>query len=456
MNSPAPASSLSAQASEPMVNGFDKSRTELLPPRARKQVQDRDRLLGPGYRLFYADPVEIVRGKGTLLYDAHGNDYLDVYNNVTSVGHCHPYVIEAVHKQLATLNTNTRYIQQSILDYSEQFLATLPAELENVMFTCTGSEANDLAMRVARYHTGHEGVIVTAGAYHGLTSDVSSFSPSLGVGVPLGPHVRTITAPDALRHGGPAALAEHMRREVRCAIADLERHGFGVAAFIADMIFSSDGIHADPPGFLRPVIEEVHAAGGLFIADEVQPGFGRTGKHWWGFQRHGIVPDIMTTGKPMGNGTPVAAAVFRPELLVEFGKNIRYFNTFGGNSVSIAAAQAVLDVIKIEKLIENADKVGQYIISGISEMAKRYEQIAEVRGAGLFVGVDIVRDSETKTPDGDATLRVVNHMRRRRVLISASGPRGSVLKIRPPLPFSTADADRLLENLEQVLAEELH
>jgi 4-aminobutyrate aminotransferase-like enzyme len=352
------------------------------------------------------------------------------------------------------LNTNTRYIQQSILNYSEQFLGTMPAELGHIMFTCTGSEANDLAMRVARYYTGNQGVIVTAGAYHGLTADVSAFSPSLGVGVPLGPHVRTISAPDRLRSGED--LAEAMRREIILAIADLERHGFGVAAFIADMIFSSDGIYADPAGFLQPVIEEVHSAGGLFIADEVQPGFGRTGRHWWGFQRHDLVPDIVTTGKPMGNGIPIAAAIFRPELLVEFGRNIRYFNTFGGNSVSVAAAQAVLDVINDEKLIDNAENVGSYIQAEIKELAANYDQIAEVRGAGLFVGVDIVTDRESNTPDGDAAMRVVNHMRRRRVLISASGPRGSVLKIRPPLPFSIKDADRMLQNLEIVLAEELH
>ncbi|BBY49044.1 aminotransferase [Mycolicibacterium arabiense] len=444
------------KASEPMVNGFDPSDIERLPPRTREQVGDRERLLGPGYRLFYEEPVEIVRGAGTLLYDADGNDYLDVYNNVTSVGHCHPYVVEAIHRQLTTLNTNTRYLQQSILGYSEQFLGTMPDELGHVMFTCTGSEANDLAMRVARYYTGNQGIIVTAGAYHGLTADVSAFSPSLGVGVPLGPHVRTITAPNRLRHGGDDDVVATMVREMREAIADLQRHGFGIAAFIADTIFSSDGIYADPAGFLQPVVDAVHDAGGLFIADEVQPGFGRTGRHWWGFQRHGVVPDIMTTGKPMGNGIPIAAAAFRPALLVEFGRNIRYFNTFGGNSVSIAAAQAVLDVIVDEGLIDNADKVGSYIMSEIATMAGGYEQIAEVRGAGLFVGVDVVTDRDSNTPDGEATLRVVNHMRRRRVLLSASGPRGSVLKIRPPLPFSIADADRMLENLAVVLREELH
>jgi 4-aminobutyrate aminotransferase-like enzyme len=275
----------------------------------------------------------------------------------------------------------------------------------------------------------------------------------LGVGVPLGPNVRTIGAPDAMRTDGD--LGESLRSQVKDAIADLHRHGYGLSAFIADTIFSSDGVYADPAGFLMPVLEEVHAAGGLFIADEVQPGFGRTGSSWWGFQRHGIVPDIVTMGKPMGNGTPIAAAVFRPELLVEFGRNIRYFNTFGGNSVAIAAAQAVLDVIVDEKLIDNAGSVGAYIKQSIQSLSEGYDQIAEVRGAGLFVGVDIVSDRHSKTPDGDAALRVVNHMRKRRVLISASGPEGGALKVRPPLPFSMADADRMLENLQAVFAAEL-
>lgn len=437
--------------SQPMVNGFDGAEMNSLPARTQDQIRRREDLLGPGYRLFYKNPVEIVRGQGTLLFDADGNDYLDVYNNVASVGHCHPRVVDAVSRQLATLNTNTRYLQESILTYSRDLLDTLPRELAHVMFTCTGSEANDLAMRVARYATGNEGVIVTSGAYHGLTADVSSFSPSLGVGVPLGQNVRMITAPDNLRFGNGHGIVEHLRQEVRAAIADLARHGIGVAAFIADSIFSSDGIFSDPAGFLQPIIEEVHAAGGLYIADEVQPGFGRTGDAWWGFQRHGIVPDIMTTGKPMGNGIPVAAAVFRPELLEEFGRNIRYFNTYGGNSVSIAAAQATLDVMRDEDLMGNARHVGDYMLENIRALSDRYEQVAEVRGAGLFIGVDIVTDRASNVPDGDSALAIVNAMRDRRVLISASGPEGNTLKVRPPLPFSIADADRLLENMEIVM-----
>jgi 4-aminobutyrate aminotransferase-like enzyme len=437
-----------------MVNAFDEANLRSLPRRTREQVAQRGRLLGPGYRLFYEEPVEIVRGAGTLLFDADGKEYLDAYNNVASVGHGNEHVVQAVYQQLQTLNTNTRYLQQSILDYSAQLLSTMPEELGNIMFTCTGSEANDLAVRVANYYTGRQGIIVTANAYHGLTASVSAFSPSLGEAVPLAPYVRTVSPPDAMRVGGD--VGEYMRAEVHDAIADLERHGHGLSVFVADLIFSSDGVYADPAGFLKPVLEEVHGAGGLFLADEVQPGFGRTGDAWWGFQRHQLVPDIVTLGKPMGNGTPVAAAVFRPELLVDFGRNVRYFNTFGGNSVSIAAAQAVLDVIETQGLVSHAKDVGHYLMSEIETLSRDYEQVAEVRGAGLFIGVDIVTDRGTNIADGAAGLRIVNEMRRRHVLISASGPTGHALKIRPPLVFSKSDADRLLDSLSAAFACELH
>ncbi|HEY6497695.1 MAG TPA: aspartate aminotransferase family protein [Trebonia sp.] len=434
-----------------MVNGFDPASVASLPERTRTQVERRQRLLGPTYRLFYATPVEAVRAEGVHLYDADGRAYLDAYNNVPCVGHCHPRVTEAVARQMAVLNTNTRYIQDSILAYSERLLATFPGELANVTYTCTGSEANDLAMRVARYHTGNDGIIVTANAYHGLTAAVTEFSPSLGAGSPLGAHVRAIEAPDELRLPPGQTMADQMRARVRAAIDDLARHGFGLCAFIADSIFSSDGVYAHPAGFLQPVVEEVRRAGGLYIADEVQPGFGRNGDGWWGFQRHGIVPDIVTVGKPMGNGIPVAAAIFRPELLTEFGASIRYFNTFGGNTVSIAAAQAVLDVIRDENLIENARTVGAYLRDGLQSLVAGRDQVAEVRGAGLFIGVEITTTDGTLTPDGPLAARIVNGLRERGVLISASGPHGNVLKVRPPLPFSARDADQLLDELGHVL-----
>jgi 4-aminobutyrate aminotransferase-like enzyme len=441
----------SARPSVPMVNAFDPSASSRLPERMRAQIDRRNAVLGRSYRLFYETPVEVVRGEGVLLYDADGNDYLDAYNNVPCVGHAHPRVAAAVSAQMSTLNTNTRYLQEPILDYSEQLLATFPEPLANIIYTCTGSEANDLAMRVARYVTGRDGVIVTANAYHGLTAQVAGFSPSLGEHSPLGLNVRVVDAPDAMRLPAGRALAEHMRAQVRAAVADLERHGVQLCAFIADSIFSSDGVYAHPRGFLADIADEVHRAGGLVIADEVQPGFGRNGDGWWGFQRHGVVPDIVTVGKPMGNGIPTAAAIFRPELLERFGADIRYFNTFGGNSVSIAAAQAVLDVIREEDLITNALDVGTYLKNGLQALTADDDQVAEVRGAGLFIGVDIVTDKVSRTPDGTRAAQIVNALRHRRVLISASGPAGNVLKVRPPLPFRTTDADRLLDELEHVL-----
>lgn len=434
-----------------MVNAFDQGDLSQLPERLRAQVARRNAVLGRSYRLFYKKPLEVVRGEGVLLYDAEGNDYLDAYNNVPCVGHSHPKVAAAVSSQMTTLNTNTRYIQESILDYSEQLLGTFPEQLSNVIYTCTGSEANDLAMRVARYVTSRDGVIVTANAYHGLTAQVAEFSPSLGPKSPLGPNVRLIDAPDELRLPDDETVASHMRAQVRAAVADLGRRGVGLCAFIADSIFSSDGIFAQPRGFLADIVDEVHQAGGLYIADEVQPGFGRNGDGWWGFQRHDVAPDIVTVGKPMANGIPTAAAVFRPELLTEFGANIRYFNTFGGNSVSIAAAQAVLDVIREEELISNARRVGAYLMDGLRELTIDNDQVAEIRGAGLFIGVDMVTDRTSKTPDGNIAAKIVNELRNRRVLISASGPAGNVLKVRPPLPFGTSHADRLLEEFAHAL-----
>ncbi len=432
-----------------MVNGFDNSRLDQLPEELRAAVARRNRVLGPVYRLFYDDPVEIVRGAGTYLYDSAGTEYLDAYNNVPCVGHAHPRVAEAVARQAATVNTNTRYLQPAVLDYAEDLLSTFPAPLSNIVFTCSGSEANDLALRVVRHVTGNQGVIVTANAYHGVTSAVAAISPSLGVNSPLGICVRTIPAPD--ERVAPGALGDYLRAQIRTAAADLARHGIGLAAFIADSVFSSDGVFSRPTGFLQPVLDEVHRAGGLYIADEVQSGFGRIGAGWWGFQRHGIVPDIVTIGKPMGNGLPIAAAVFDPDLLVDFGRKIRYFNTFGGNTVSIAAAQAVLDVIRDEGLIDNAARVGAQLIAGVDAITAGYDGVAQVRGDGLFIGVEMVTGAQHR-PDPDRAGAVVNELRSRRVLISASGPHGNVLKIRPPMAFRAADAERFLTEFDGALA----
>jgi 4-aminobutyrate aminotransferase-like enzyme len=435
-----------------MVNSFNPAAANHLDDHTRKLVERRSKLLGPAYRLFYSNPVEVKRGKGTRLYDSAGNEYLDAYNNVVSVGHCHPRVAEAVAAQMQTLCTHTRYIQEGILDYAEALLATLGAPLQHVMFTCTGSEANDLALRIAKHCSGNRGIIITEEAYHGNSELTSSFSPSLGEFSPLGTWVRRVPAPDSYRV--PAAqMGEWMAAQVTAQIMNLQRHGEGLAAFICDSAFSSDGIFTHPSDVLAPVAKVVREAGGLFIADEVQSGFGRTGDKLWGFQRHGVKPDIVTMGKPMGNGFPVAATVLTPEAVERFGRDTRYFNTFGGNSVAIAAAQATLDVIQDEKLMENAARVGKIIRDGFADLAQRYVRIGDVRGSGLYIGVELVTDRNTKSPDPQAAAAVVNNLRERRVLISATGPNANVLKIRPPLVFSAADADRLLTEAAAVFAE---
>jgi 4-aminobutyrate aminotransferase-like enzyme len=381
------------------------------------------------------------------LYDPSGNPYLDAYNNVAAVGHCHPHVVAAIARQAALLNTHTRYLHETVLDYAEELLATFPAEIGHVMFTCTGSEANDLALRVARTCTGGTGFIVTETAYHGVTSALTELSPSLGLPAAKDSHARLVPAP---RSAGDDT-GEIFARHVRDALDDMKRNGIRPAGLLVDTIFSSDGVFVDPPGFLRPAVEAVRAAGGLFIADEVQPGFGRSGEGMWGFDRHGLIPDLVTMGKPMGNGHPVAAMAARPELLAEFGARSRYFNTFGGNPVSAAAGIAVIEVIEQEGLIENARRTGAYLLERLRQLQARHELIADIRGAGLFIGVELRRGGITGTPATDDTARIVNGLRERRVLISAAGPHANVLKIQPPLVFSTDHADVLVERLEQVL-----
>ena len=432
-----------------MVNAFVPGNAALSEHEA-SLVERRERLLGPAYRLFYARPVEITRGEGVWLYEASGNALLDVYNNVASVGHCHPHVVQALSRQAAILSTNTRYLSETILDYAEKLLGYFPPELQHVMFTCTGSESNDLAMRLARARTGGTGFIVTECAYHGTTLAVAGMSPSLGANVNLGEHVRVVPAPNRYRYG-TADVAETFRASVQAAIDDLQRHGIKPAALIADSIFSSDGVLPDPAGFMQGAVAAIRAAGGLFIADEVQPGFGRTGSHMWGFQRHGVVPDMVSLGKPMGNGYPVAGLVMRPDVVQDFGRKARYFNTFGGNTVASAVALAVLEVIENEGLMENALKVGAYFRGRLDELAGRYPLMGDVRSAGLFLGVDIVKDRATRSPDPDLALAIVNGLRENNVLISATGPQANILKIRPPLTFSTANADFFVEKLERVL-----
>jgi 4-aminobutyrate aminotransferase-like enzyme len=439
-----------------MVNGFDGSDVSGLPIGTRELIARREAALGGAYRLFYDEPVEFVRALGVHLYDPDGVEYLDAYNNVPSVGHSHPRVTEAVSRQLATLNTHTRYLTDGVVGYAERLLATHSIGPAHAMFTCTGSEANDLALRIARTFTGGTGVIVTANAYHGVTAAVAELSPSLGANVPLGAHVRAVPAPVACSSSGSDAGAgsgADFAAGVAAAIADLQRHGVRLAAFLADSIFSSDGVLPDPAaGGLARVASLVREAGGLYIADEVQSGFGRTGSHLWGYQRHdGLVPDIVTMGKPMGNGLPIAGLVAREPVLAEFGRRARYFNTFGGNPVCVAAASAVLDVLADEGLPANALSTGGYLAGAIAQLAAGSPVLADVRGVGLYLGVDVVSPS-TGAPSAELASAIVNGMRSRRVLISATGPRGHVLKIRPPLPFGRAHADQLVTVLSEVVA----
>jgi 4-aminobutyrate aminotransferase-like enzyme len=417
-----------------------------LSPQDQALADRRARVLGPAYRLFYETPVHLVRGEGVHLYDKDGIAYLDCYNNVASVGHCHPRVVEAMSRQAAALATHTRYLHDGILTYAERLLALFPPELSHVMFTCTGSEANDLALRIARAATGGTGVIVTDNAYHGVTLATAEMSMSIGPAVAPGPTVFPIPAPSAANY--PQGIAEGFAAAVTATCDRMEDQGIQPALLIVDTIFSSDGVLPDPAGFLAPAAAAIRARGGLFLADEVQPGFGRTGSHFWGFQRHDLVPDMVSMGKPMGNGYPVAGLVLKPDTIAEFGAKARYFNTFGGNAVAATVGLAVLDVIRDEGLQQNAETTGAALAQGLSSLAQRHESLGETRAVGLFVGQTILTDGQ---PDPIRTARLVNRLREHRILISSTGPQGDSLKIRPPLPFSKGNVDQLLGTLDKLL-----
>lgn len=429
-----------------MGNAYRSDSARFLEEEERRAIERRERILGPAYRLFYQKPLHIVSSEGVWLTDAAGRRYLDAYNNVPSIGHCNPAVVEAAQKQAACLNTHSRYIVDTSIDYAEALLATFPDALQRVMFTCSGSEANDLAMRMAREYTGGTGIIATEFAYHGITGDCVEISPSLGKGVVIPPHVRLIAAPNSYRVSKDQ-LAALLKSEIERAIEDLRRNGIKPAALILDSIFTSDGVFPTFEG-LADAVAIARANGMIYIADEVQSGFARTGSYMWAFQRHGVVPDIVTLGKPMGNGYPISGLVVKPEIVDHFGSRIRYFNTHGGNPVSCAAAHAVLDYIAGHDLVDKTKAKGDYLKNAMNGLAERFEEIGDVRGEGLFLSVELVKDRTTKEPHPTLATSIVNYMRENGILISSSGSAENILKIRPILIFEQDHLDQLIEGIE--------
>ncbi len=415
-------------------------------------AQRRARLMGPNVPTFYRDPVHIVRGEGVWLWDAAGRKYLDAYNNVPHVGHCHPRVVEAICRQAATLNTHTRYLHDLVLDYIERLTATLGHGLSQAIMVCTGSEANDIALRMAQAVTGKRGIIATDNTYHGNTTAVSQLStrrPPIG-GYPA--HVRLVPAPDSLRPIGGSAegQAEAFAAHVARAIADLEDSGLGFSGMMLCPFFANEGFPRLPSGFFAPAEAVIRRARGLILADEVQPGFGRLGSHFWGHDWLGMTPDVVTVGKPMANGHPVAAVIARPDIMAGFREAFGYFNTFGGNPVSAAACLATLDVMQDEALQENARRVGGYALERLRALG--HPLLAEVRGQGLFFGVEFVTD-DRMTPATDFAAEIVERMRERGILMNRIGRHMNTLKIRPPMPFAREHADLLIDALAEVLAE---
>lgn len=411
-------------------------------------------VLGRHAPLFYDKPLHLVRGEGVWVHDVDGRRYLDVYNNVPHVGHCHPRVIEALCLQAGLLNLNTRYLHEAVVAYAERLTATFGDPLSVALFTCTGTEANELALRIARDATDGTGIIVSDFSYHGNSHALSQMTTGLPLSKPVAAHVRAVPIPD-LVHAEQGADADAVGRafadKVVHAIESLQRQGIKLAAALFDTIFSTEGLPKVPENYLREAIGHVHAAGGLFIADEVQPGFGRMGDHMWGYQAAGVTPDLVTLGKPMGNGHPMAGVITRPDLLESFSSQALYFNTFAGNPVSAAVGLAVLDVLEDEGLIANARTVGAYIQQRLDGLADRYPMIASVRGQGLFFGLELI-DAVSRQPATAQTSELVNALREQGVLVSRIGPHSNILKMRPPMPFSCDNADELVDALDRSLS----
>jgi 4-aminobutyrate aminotransferase-like enzyme/Ser/Thr protein kinase RdoA (MazF antagonist) len=413
----------------------------------------RHRVLGSALEsLSYRTPLHLVRGDGAWMEAADGRRYLDAYNNVPVVGHAHPRVVDAIARQAATLNTNTRYLHEHVVELAERLVATMPEGLDTVLFVNSGSEANDLAWRLATTVTGADAGIATSWSYHGVTDAVADFSTSEWPRGEQPARVEAYPAPDTYRgrYADASDPASVGRAEISEAVARLAERGRRPAALFVDSTFTSDGIFVPEPEVVSEIVAAAHDAGALFVADEVQSGYGRMGE-LWGFTRWGVTPDIVTLGKPMGNGHPIAAVITRSEIVDRFGAQTTFFSTFGGNPVACAAALAVLDVLEDERLVANAVTVGDSLRSQLRALVERHESIGDVRGRGLMTGVELVHDRTTREPAGDLASRVKDEMAERGVLIGTTGRHGNVLKIRPPLCISGDEARLIVTTLDAVL-----
>lgn len=417
----------------------------------------RRRHLGRNLSLSYREPLKIVRGEGQYLFDEVGNRYLDLVNNVCHVGHCHPHVVEAGRRQMGLLNTNTRYLHDHLAEYLLQLTDRLPEPLSVCFLVCTGTEANDLALRLARAHTQSREIIVLEHAYHGHSPsliEIGTYKCEGPGGEGLADHAHKVSCPDPYR--GPYRgedSGERYAEDVAQAVEVIQGTGKRVGAFLAESLLGCGGQIVPPSGFFERAYAAVREAGGVVIADEVQVGFGRVGTHLWAFESHGVVPDIVTLGKPIGNGHPLAAVVTTPEIAASFDTGMEYFNTFGGNPVSCAIGLAVLEVIEGERLQARAHELGKRFKAGLDELAARHELISDVRGLGLFLGVELVTDLESREPAAGAADRVVDLMKGRGFLLSTDGPDHNVIKIKPPMVLSAEDVDATVESFDNVLGE---
>jgi len=417
----------------------------------------RDKFVSPSLSISYRDPLHIVRGKGQYLYDRDGKKYLDGINNISHVGHCHPEVTKTLYKQTKTLNTNTRYLHENIVLYAQELTSRLPEHLQVCFFTNSGSESNDLALRLARDYTNSKHTIVIQGAYHGHTSatiEVSPYKYDGPGGRGAAKFIHEVPMPDSYRGSwktSRADILEYYVDHVESILDFLYRRDEQVSAFISESILGCGGQIFFPEGFLALANKKVKKAGGLCIADEVQIGFGRVGSHFWGFESENTVPDIITMGKSMGNGHPLSAVVTTQKIAQKFNNGMEYFNSFGGNPVSCAVGRTVLEIIEKEKLQENAYLVGKYLIKELNDLKMRHNLIGDIRGRGLFLGIEFIRDHEKMIPAATEAERIVNDMKDRGILLSTDGSDHNVIKIKPPMIFTKQNADQLLDVLDQLL-----